>query len=265
MLRRPKRAARRAALGVSLALAAAAGAGPAAAGGPGALALEGLAAAVPALDRGVLGLALRAASCADRRGLLADADTLTVIDYSRPSTEPRLFVLDLAQRALLHQTLVAHGRGSGENLATRFSNRPGSLQSSLGLFVTLGTYAGRHGRSLRLLGLEAGVNDRAGERAIVMHGAGYVSAAFAALHGRLGRSLGCPALGLDVAPQVIDAIRGGSALFAYYPDPGWLAGSSFLGACGSGQPEAPPGALAVTSRARPSAAAITSAARAQSN
>jgi len=239
----------------------AAGAAPAAAADP--RALEALAAAAPALDRGVLRLALRASACAERRGLLPDGDTLTVIDYSRPSSEPRLFVLDLAQRALRHQELVAHGRASGENLAKSFSNQPGSLQSSLGLFVTLGTYIGRHGRSLRLLGLEPGVNDRAEERAIVMHGAEYVSAAFAALHGRLGRSLGCPALALDVAPRVIDAIRGGSPLFAYYPDPAWLRGSPFLGSCG--QAEASSGADALTSRARPSAAAIASEARSQSN
>jgi L,D-transpeptidase catalytic domain len=244
-------------------LVAAAAAVPAGAGD--ARAREVLAAAVPALDGAVLRLALRASSCADRRGLLLDADTLTVIDYSRPSTEPRLFVLDLAQRTLLHQALVAHGRGSGENFATSFSNQPGSLQSSLGLFVTLATYTGRHGPSLRLLGLEPGVNDHAEARAIVMHGASYVSEAFAALHGRIGRSLGCPALPLDIAPRVIDAIRGGSALFAYYPDPAWLGGSPFLGACSAGQPEASPAAEAVTSRARPSTAAITSATRAQSN
>lgn len=236
-------------------------AGPAGAADP--RSLDSLAAAVPALDRGVLRLALRASACAERHGLLPDGDTLTVIDYSRPSSEPRLFVLDLAQRALRHQELVAHGRGSGEHLATSFSNQPGSLQSSLGLFVTLGTYVGRHGRSLRLLGLEPGFNDRAEERAIVMHGAEYVSAAFAALHGRLGRSLGCPALALDVAPRVIDAIRGGSPLFAYYPDSAWLRGSRFLGSCGQG--EASPGAEALTSRAMPSAASITSEARPQSN
>jgi len=261
MLRRLRRAAR---LAATWAFVAAAGALPAGAADADTVAFEALASAVPALDRGVLGLALRASSCAERRGLLSDADTLTVIDYSRPSREPRLFVVDVARRALLHRALVAHGRGSGEDRATRFSNHPGSLQSSLGLFVTLGTYVGRHGRSLRLLGLEAGVNDRAEERAIVMHGASYVSEAFAALHGRIGRSLGCPALPVDVAPRVIEAIRGGSAVFAYYPDPAWLRGSSFLGACGAGQPEPSPGAEAVTSRARPSAAAIVSAARAQS-
>jgi hypothetical protein len=192
---------------------------------------EALAQAAGALDPSVLERALRARRCAERRGLLEDPDTLTVIDYTRPSTEPRLFVLDVEAPALLHEELVAHGRGTGENEARRFSNEPGSHQSSLGLFVTRGTYVGRHGRSLRLQGLEPGVNDRALDRAIVLHGAAYVSEAFAALHGRLGRSFGCPALAVDVAQRVIDAIHGGTPLFAWYPDPAWLASSPFLGTC----------------------------------
>ena len=140
-------------------------------------------------------------------------------------------MLDLRTREVVFEELVAHGRGSGEGLATHFSNDVGSRQSSLGLFVTLDEYVGRHGRALRLRGLEPGVNDRAFERALVIHGADYVSDAFGARHGRLGRSFGCAALGRDAAPKVIDRIRGGSAVFAYYPDPAWLASSSFLGAC----------------------------------
>lgn len=199
--------------------------------GPERARLEALAQAAPDLDPGVLGRALRAAGCAERRGLLEEPDTLTVIDYTRPSTEPRLFVLDVLAPALLHEELVAHGRRTGENEARRFSNEPGSHQSSLGLFVTQGTYVGRHGRSLRLQGLEPGVNDRALERAIVLHGAEYVSETFAALHGRLGRSFGCPALAVEAAQRVIDVIRGGTPVFAWYPDPVWLASSPFLGAC----------------------------------
>jgi hypothetical protein len=193
--------------------------------------LDGLAGAAPALDPQVLALALRASSCAARRGLVPDPGHLTVIDYSRPSTEPRLWTFDLGRRVLLYEELVAHGRGSGENEAVRFSNRPGSHQTSLGLFVTLDTYLGRHGRSLRLHGLEPGVNDLALERAIVIHGAGYVSRSFAALNGRLGRSFGCPALALEVAQRLIEHIRGGTPLFAYYPDPTWLRRSTFLGRC----------------------------------
>jgi hypothetical protein len=179
----------------------------------------------------VLELAVRAAACADRKQLLGEAETLTVIDYSLPSTERRLWVLDLRRREVLFEELVAHGRESGEDLATQFSNELGSHQSSLGLFVTLDIYAGRHGRSLRLQGLEPGVNDRALERALVMHGADYVSREFGSLHGRLGRSFGCPALARDAAPKVIDKIRGGSPVFIYYPDPAWLASSAFLGPC----------------------------------
>jgi len=182
----------------------------------------------------VLDLAVRAVQCANRQQLLGAPDTLTVIDYSLPSTEPRLWVLDVRKHEVLFEELVAHGRESGEDYATHFSNDPGSHQSSLGLFVTLDTYAGRHGRSLRLQGLEPGVNDRALERALVMHGADYVSRDFGALHGRLGRSFGCPALAQDAAPKVIDRIRGGSPVFVYYPDPAWLASSAFLGTCKSG-------------------------------
>jgi hypothetical protein len=194
--------------------------------------VAGLTRTASGLDPDVLGVALRAFSCAQRRGLVPDPRTLTVIDYSRPSTEPRFWVLDLERRALVHEELVAHGRGSGLRRARRFSNQPGSHQSSLGLFVTLDTYTGRHGTSLRLQGLEPGLNDRALERAIVIHGADYVGSTFIARHGRLGRSWGCPALAHDVARRVIDRIRGGTALFAYYPDDAWLRRSTLLGACG---------------------------------
>src|SRR5262245_58423222 len=199
--------------------------------GPERARFDALAQVAPELDRNVLQRALEAASCAERRGLLREPGILTVIDYTRPSTERRLFVLDVAAPTLLYRELVAHGRGTGENEARRFSNEPGSYRSSLGLFVTRDTYVGRHGRSLRLLGLEPGVNDRALERAIVLHGADYVSESFAALHGRLGRSFGCPALAVEVAQRVIDVIRGGTAVFAWYPDRAWLARSPFLGAC----------------------------------
>jgi hypothetical protein len=185
----------------------------------------------PTLDRAVLELALRATSCAERSGQLRRPSILTVIDYSLPSTARRLWVLDLARRRLLHEELVAHGRGSGENVAMRFSNEPGSRQSSVGLFVTGDTYVGRHGRSLRLHGLEPGVNDRAFDRAVVVHAAPYVSERFVARHGRIGRSWGCPALAPEVAPRVIDTIRGGSAIFAYHPQRDWLQMSPFLTAC----------------------------------
>jgi hypothetical protein len=198
-----------------------------------------LAAIAPGLDPHVLGLALDAATCAVRRGVIPSVGVLTVIDYSRPSNEPRLWVLDVTNRCLLHRELVAHGRGSGELYATRFSNEAGSKASSLGLFVTAEVYDGAHGRSLRLLGVEPGINDRAFERALVMHGADYVSLDFAAEQGRLGRSHGCPALPLTAATRVIDAIQGGTPLFAYYPDATWLGTSPFLGGCAAAAAASP--------------------------
>jgi len=174
-----------------------------------------------------------AESAADRylaEHAVARPELLTVIDYSLPSTTPRLWVIDRAGRRVLFHRLVAHGRGSGENYATSFSNREGSLQSSLGLFLTEETYVGRNGYSLRLRGLEPGINDRARERTLVMHGAPYVSHEYARRNGRLGRSWGCPALDPEIARTVIDLIRDGSLLFVYAPDRGWLDGSRFLGA-----------------------------------
>jgi len=180
----------------------------------------------------VLRLALESATCAMAKGAVErTAETLTLIDYSRPSTVPRLWVLDLQSGELLFEELVAHGSGSGDDLATRFSNTVDSRQSSLGLFTTEETYVGKHGYSLRLNGLESGVNDRARERALVIHGAAYVSQMAVASLGRLGRSWGCPALRPAVTRRVIDRIKGGSVVFAYYPDPSWLARSTFLNAC----------------------------------
>ncbi len=149
----------------------------------------------------VLSLALRAVQCGVASGDLHAPPTLTVIDYSRPSVEPRLWVYDLKTGKLLFKELVAHGRNTGENMATRFSDAMNSHQSSLGLFVTSDTYVGNNGYSLRLDGLEPGVNARARERAIVMHGAPYVDAKLAESQGRLGRSWGCPALREAVARE----------------------------------------------------------------
>lgn len=183
------------------------------------------------IDHNVFELAFSAASCAMRAGMPTAPRTLTVIDYSRPSTEKRLWVFDIRTRALLYEELVAHGQGTGDTYATSFSNEPNTHRSSLGLFVTDETYVGRNGYSLRLDGLDRGFNDRARERAIVMHGAPYVSDEFAAAQGRLGRSWGCPALRESIAREVIDRVKGGSLLFAYYPDPQWLKASRYLGDC----------------------------------
>jgi hypothetical protein len=177
----------------------------------------------------VLDLALTATSCAAASGEIdAAPPTLTVIDYSLPSTEPRLWVFDLATGDLLFKELVAHGRNTGDNLATKFSNQMDSRQTSIGLFVTDDTYVGSNGYSLRLDGLDAGFNDRARDRAIVMHGAPYVDPQLAAAQGRIGRSWGCPALRTAIAAKVINRIRGGSVIFSYYPDQEWLQSSRFL-------------------------------------
>ncbi len=184
--------------------------------------------AAPQIDPSVLALALEARECALESGTTSRAERLAVIDYSRPSLERRLWVFDLELGRLLYNEHVAHGRGSGENIADAFSNREGSHQSSLGLFATADTYIGGNGYSLRMDGLEPGINDNARTRAIVIHGAPYVEPLQAARQGRLGRSLGCPALRPAVAREVIDTIKQGQLLFAYYPDPAWLAGSRFL-------------------------------------
>jgi hypothetical protein len=186
---------------------------------------------VQSLNSQVLQLALNAATCARDSGVVRNDRLLTVIDYSKASTQPRLWVLDLDSERVLFEELVAHGQGSGENYPTRFSNEDGSHQTSLGLFRTADTYVGTNGYSLRLDGLEPGVNDRARERAIVMHGAPYVNPVASRTLGRLGRSWGCPALRPAVARTLIDTIKEGSLVFAYYPDQQWLQGSRFLNGC----------------------------------
>jgi hypothetical protein len=178
-------------------------------------------------------MALDAVACARARGVDGQDDLLTVIDYSLPSTKPRLWVVDLERGEVLFHELVAHGSGTGDNYATRFSNLPNSRQTSLGLFLTGGTYDGGNGYSLRLRGLDEGINDRAEARHIVIHGAWYVSAEHARRQGRLGRSWGCPALSLASARPVIDTVKGGSFVYAYSgSDRGWIQkASSSLEVC----------------------------------
>ncbi|MEO5898333.1 MAG: murein L,D-transpeptidase catalytic domain family protein [Vicinamibacterales bacterium] len=176
----------------------------------------------------VFALALHAAAVAVERGDVSDPGTLTVIDFSQPSTKRRMWIYDLRNRTLLFEDLVSHGRGSGVGQATSFSNQPDSNRSSLGLYRTAETYVGKHGYSLRLDGLERGFNDRARERDIVMHAADYVNAAAAKAQGYLGRSLGCPAVRPEISRQMIDSVKRGGLLFAYYPDPLWLETSKYL-------------------------------------
>ena len=189
--------------------------------------VRALTAVAPNLDRTVLRRAVAAMNCALDRGL-ERAERLAIIDFSLPSSEQRLWIFDLSQRELLLNELVAHGKGSGQNVASRFSNVSGSYQSSIGLFRTSESYRGRHGYSLRMDGLEAGINDLARERAIVIHGADYVDPQWIDRQGRIGRSQGCPAVRQEVASTVVDTLKDGQFLFSWYPDPDWLANSDFL-------------------------------------
>ncbi len=142
-------------------------------------------------------------------------EILTLIDFSKPSSEERMVVIDMANRQLLFHSIVSHGRGSGELYATSFGNTSGCHKSSLGTYLTEGTYQGRNGYSLVLNGLERGVNDNAKARAIVMHGADYCSRQTIAMTGRLGRSHGCPALPRELNKTIIDTIKGGSLLYIF--------------------------------------------------
>lgn len=181
----------------------------------------------PGLNSQVLSSAVAAMDCAVNHG--ADpAERLAVIDFSLPSTEQRLWIFDLKTQALVLQDLVAHGQGSGDNLASNFSNVEGSHQSSIGLFRTQESYTGKHGYSLRMDGLEPGINDLARQRAIVIHSADYVDPSWIAQYGRIGRSQGCPAVRPEVANMVVDSLKGGQFMFSYYPDDHWLATSPYL-------------------------------------
>ncbi len=182
----------------------------------------------PKADPAVIRLAVEAMSCAAKTNPQHAAQRLAVIDYSRPSTEARMWVFDLASKSLLFNELVAHGRNSGDNYAVSFSNAAQSYQSSLGLYRTLQSYDGNNGYSLRLEGLEPGVNQNALDRAIVIHGADYVSHEFVRKVGRIGRSYGCPAVRQAIARPLIDHLKGGNYVFAYYPDPVWLKSSRYL-------------------------------------
>lgn len=150
------------------------------------------------------------------RGIV-QKNILTVIDFSLSSNTKRLWVIDMTTNTVLFNSLVAHGRNTGEEFATAFSNLNSSFKSSLGFYATGEIYQGKHGASLRLDGLERGLNDNARERGVVMHGADYVSESFIRDHKRLGRSQGCPALPVELTDEIIKTIKDKSCLYIYHP------------------------------------------------
>ncbi|WP_082886488.1 murein L,D-transpeptidase catalytic domain family protein [Flavisolibacter tropicus] len=161
------------------------------------------------------------------KGALANSDVLTVVDFSQSSRKKRMYIIDLKNDKVLFNTYVAHGKNSGLDYANQFSNTPESLQSSLGFYVTKGTYSGKHGLSLRLSGQEKGWNDNAEERAVVVHGANYigdhrVSSAY------MGRSFGCPAVPQEYAEKVINLLKDGTCLFIYHPSSRYEQESTLL-------------------------------------
>jgi hypothetical protein len=161
-------------------------------------------------------------------GKIFNENMLSIVDFSQSSNRKRLYVIDLLNIRLLFNTYVAHGRRSGKELATHFSNQPRSQQSSVGFHVTRDTYMGANGYSLKLMGLEGGFNDNAARREIVLHGADYVSERFISSYGCLGRSWGCPAVPLDLSKDMIDSIKNGSCLFIYSPQQKYLDRSRIL-------------------------------------
>lgn len=163
-----------------------------------------------------------------RKGKLTRKDVLTICDFSQSSRNKRLYLIDLDEQKLILQTYVAHGKNSGTEFAKSFSNAAESHKSSLGFYVTRSTYFGEHGLSLRIDGLEKGINDKAAARHIVVHGANYIGAQFLQYSKVNGRSFGCPAVPADHAPQLIENIKQGSCLFVYHPSKKYLETSRII-------------------------------------
>jgi len=172
--------------------------------------------------------AIKGFNCLVKSGKVTNDKIISIIDFSQPSSKKRLFVIDLDNYAVLFNTYVAHGVNSGKASAEQFSNTPESNKSSLGFYETLNTYNGHNGYSLRLEGLESGINDNADSRAIVMHGAAYVDEALIRSQGYIGRSWGCPAVPEKLHKPIIDKIKNGTCLFIYSPDKNYLDHSRIL-------------------------------------
>jgi hypothetical protein len=179
------------------------------------------------LPKHVLAMAYKGHQKLEQQGMLNRSNILAVCDFSQSSKKKRLYIIDTKNYRVLMNTYVAHGKNTGLDYAERFSNTPESLQSSLGFYVTRGTYIGKHGESLKLAGVERGFNDRAEPRAVVIHGAEYIgdhrlSSSY------MGRSFGCPAVPQAQAKQVIDYLKNGTCLFIYHPTQQYLHGSKIL-------------------------------------
>jgi hypothetical protein len=156
---------------------------------------------------------------------LIQKNVLTLIDFSLSSNTKRLWVIDLTTNTILYNSLVAHGRNTGEEFANSFSNSAESFKSSLGFYATGEIYNGKHGMSLKLDGLEKGINDNARARGVVMHAADYVSDSFVKNHKRLGRSQGCPAIPGELTKEIVTTIKNKSCLFIYHPSRNGKSGS----------------------------------------
>ncbi|MCC5931075.1 MAG: murein L,D-transpeptidase catalytic domain family protein [Cyclobacteriaceae bacterium] len=180
------------------------------------------------IDKEALHLALSGYKNLLAQGDISDTARLIIADFSLESHHERLFIINIKERSLEHISLVSHGKNTGLLNAENFSNAVSSHKSSLGFYLTAETYFGKHGLSLRLDGLEKGFNDKARERAIVIHAAGYVSCEFIEKHGRLGRSHGCPALPVENYEDVIHTIKQGSLLFIYAPEEEYRRNSDFV-------------------------------------
>lgn len=189
--------------------------------------VSSLAKQAPNLNTKVISLALTAYKKAEHKGY-SNSPILTVVDYALPSNKKRLWVFDVKKHKLLYHTYVAQGRGTGIKWARRFSNQPGTRESSLGLYKTDQTYFGHNGYSLKLTGLDQGFNNNAYRRSIVMHGAWYMSPQYIKNRGRAGLSFGCFAVSKKLAKPIINTIKNDTLIFAYYPNKNWIQHSKFL-------------------------------------
>lgn len=180
------------------------------------------------LDRKVFDYAMKGFKIIKENGFIDNTNIISIVDFSKPSSEKRLFIIDLKNYKVLFNTYVAHGMQSGKEFAEQFSNTLSSNKSSLGFYETLGTYMGGNGYSLRLQGLERGINDNANRRDIVIHGAEYVNEKLIQSQGYIGRSWGCPAVPRKLHKPIIDKIKDGTCLFIYSPNKKYLSSSRIL-------------------------------------